>query len=173
WHAARRWPEAGGADMRGGERRSRAVAVTGIGIVTALGVGREENWRQLSAGRSGIRRITRFDTTGLRTTIGGCVDGIGEAAGAPFISLAMARTVAAGAVAGAGIGESGGFPGGLFLAAPPLEHEWPQRMRLAERAPGDRSRRTYQDLFTAAGQDSGDLHLDYCNGTIADRLADE
>ena len=113
--------------MRGRERRSRAVAVTGIGIVTSLGAGREENWRQLSAGRSGIRRITRFDTSGLRTTIGGCVDGLDlETASAPYISLAMARAVAAEAVAEAGIGEPGRFPGGLFVAAPPLEHEWPQ-----------------------------------------------
>jgi 3-oxoacyl-[acyl-carrier-protein] synthase II len=161
--------------MTGRQSRSRAVAVTGIGIVTSLGAGREENWRQLAAGRSGIRRITRFDTAGLRTTIGGCVDGLGLElpSAAPFISLAMARAVAAEAIAEAGIGEPGRFPGGLFLAAPPLEHEWPQRMRLAERARGDRSRRTYQDLFTAAGQDSGDLHDDFCNGTIADRLADE
>src|SRR5690349_8729370 len=161
--------------MTGRQSRSRAVAVTGIGIVTSLGAGREENWRQLTAGRSGIRRIARFDTAGLRTTIGGCVDGLGlePPSAAPFISLAMARAVAAEAIGQAGIGEPGQFPGGLFLAAPPLEHEWPQRMRLAARAPGDRSRRTYQDLFNAAGQDSGDLHLDYCNGTIADRLAEE
>ena len=161
--------------MTGRQSRSRAVAVTGIGIVTSLGAGREENWRQLAAGRSGIRRIARFDTAGLRTTIGGCVDGLGleSPSAAPFISLAMARAVAAEAIGQAGIGEPGRFPGGLFVAAPPLEHEWPQRMRLAERAPGDRSRRTYADLFTAAGQDSGDLHYDFCNGMIADRLADE
>jgi 3-oxoacyl-[acyl-carrier-protein] synthase II len=154
--------------------RSRAVAVTGIGIVTSLGLGREENWQKLTAGQSGIRRISRFDTTGLRTTIGGCVDFLGlEQLSAPGISLALARAVAAEAVAQAGIGEPGQYPGGLFLAAPPLEHEWPQRMRLARRAPGDPARRTYEDLFNAAGQDSGDLLVDFSNGTIADRLADE
>jgi 3-oxoacyl-[acyl-carrier-protein] synthase II len=158
----------------GREDRNRAVAVTGIGIVTSLGLGREENWRKLTAGRSGIRRIARFDTAGLRTTIGGCVDFLGlETLSAPSISLALARAAAAEAVAQAGIGEPGRFPGELFLAAPPLEHEWPQRMRLAQRAPGDRSRRTYEDLFNAAGQDSGDLLVDFCNGAIADRLADE
>ena len=156
------------------QERSRAVAVTGIGIVTSLGRGREENWRRLTAGQSGIRRITRFDTTGLRTTIGGCVDFLGiEAMSSPRLSLALAREAATEAVAQAGIGAPGRFPGGLFLAAPPLEHEWPQRLRLAQRAPGDPARRSYDDLFKAAGQDSGDLLTDFSNGTLADRLADE
>ena len=154
--------------------RSRPVAVTGIGIVTSLGVGREANWRRLTAGQSGIRRITRFDTTGLRTTIGGCVDFLDiEALSAPSLSLALARAAATESIAQAGIGEPGRFPGGLFVAAPPLEHEWPHRMRLARRAPGDPSRRTYDDLFKAAGQDNGDLLVDFSNGTIADRLAEE
>src|SRR5262245_17809984 len=50
------------------------VVVTGMGIVTSLGTGKDENWTKLTAGESGIRRITRFDTTGLRTTIAGTVD---------------------------------------------------------------------------------------------------
>jgi 3-oxoacyl-[acyl-carrier-protein] synthase II len=51
-----------------------AVAVTGIGIVTSLGRGRDVNWQKLTAGTSGIHRITRFPTEGLRTTIAGSVD---------------------------------------------------------------------------------------------------
>ena len=42
------------------------VAVTGMGIVTPLGRGKEENWSKLSAGQSGIRQITRFPTEGLK-----------------------------------------------------------------------------------------------------------
>jgi 3-oxoacyl-[acyl-carrier-protein] synthase II len=38
----------------------RAVVVTGIGIVCALGTGKEEFWRSLLAGRSGVRKITSF-----------------------------------------------------------------------------------------------------------------
>jgi 3-oxoacyl-[acyl-carrier-protein] synthase II len=34
--------------------------VTGVGLVTPLGTGVDKNWRALVAGRSGIRRITRF-----------------------------------------------------------------------------------------------------------------
>ena len=35
------------------------VAVTGIGVVTSLGQGKEDSWRNLTAGESGIRRIER------------------------------------------------------------------------------------------------------------------
>ncbi len=46
---------------RGGRTR---VAVTGIGVVSPLGIGREEMWRSASAGRSGAGLITRFDASG-------------------------------------------------------------------------------------------------------------
>ena len=153
----------------------RAVAITGIGMVTSLGEGREENWRRLSAGDSGIHRLTRFPTDGLRTTIGGSVDYLPVSPlSAPALSLALARSAVSEAIAQSGIGAPGHFPGDLFLAAPPLEHEWPQKRRLAARAgwrqPGTC---TYDDLLKAAAQDCGDLHVDFLNGTIADRLADE
>ena len=47
----------------------RRVAVTGVGLVTALGVGTDETWSGLMEGRSGVGPITRFDTTGFSTTI--------------------------------------------------------------------------------------------------------
>jgi len=40
---------------------SRRVVVTGVGIVSPLGIGNETNWEALCAGRSGIGPITRFD----------------------------------------------------------------------------------------------------------------
>ncbi len=36
------------------------IAITGMGLVTSLGVGKEDNWAKLTAGKSGIRRISRF-----------------------------------------------------------------------------------------------------------------
>ena len=39
------------------------VAVTGIGIVTSLGVGKADNWAALTSGRSGIHEITAFRPT--------------------------------------------------------------------------------------------------------------
>ena len=52
------------------------VAVTGIGVVTSLGTGIDDNWRKLTAGQSGIRRISRFPIDALRTTIAGTVGSI-------------------------------------------------------------------------------------------------
>ena len=51
----------------------RRVVVTGIGLVTPLGVGRQSNWRNLIAGRSGIRAIAGFDVSDLPAKIAGLV----------------------------------------------------------------------------------------------------
>ena len=56
-------------------KEGRRVVVTGIGLVSPLGVGIEDNWTGLMEGRSGIGPITRFDTTGYATTIAGEVKG--------------------------------------------------------------------------------------------------
>ncbi len=49
----------------------RRVVVTGMGIVTSLGVGIEENWQKLISGKSGISNISRFDTTYLPCKVAG------------------------------------------------------------------------------------------------------
>src|SRR5258708_26647842 len=55
--------------MPTGQRRR--VVVTGLGMITPLGGSVAKTWDGIRAGRSGIGPITRFDTTGLETTIGG------------------------------------------------------------------------------------------------------
>jgi len=45
------------------------VAVTGIGVVSPIGIGKDRFWENLIAGRSGVGRITRFDVTGWDTQI--------------------------------------------------------------------------------------------------------
>ncbi len=49
----------------------RRVVITGLGAVTPVGNSVREAWENVCAGRSGIRPITRFDTTGHQTTIAG------------------------------------------------------------------------------------------------------
>jgi 3-oxoacyl-[acyl-carrier-protein] synthase II len=49
----------------------RRVVVTGIGLVSSLGIGTEANWAGIKAGQSGIDTITKFDTTQFATRIAG------------------------------------------------------------------------------------------------------
>lgn len=51
------------------------VVITGIGLVTPIGVGTREPWRALHGGESGVGPITRFDPTGLRVRIAAEVKG--------------------------------------------------------------------------------------------------
>ena len=54
---------------------NRRVVVTGIGLVSALGIGTKETWAGLLAGQSGVTRITRFDVSGYATQIAAEVKG--------------------------------------------------------------------------------------------------
>ena len=50
---------------------NRRVVVTGVGLVCGLGIGTEEVWRNLLAGKSGIGRITAFDVSAFDCQIAG------------------------------------------------------------------------------------------------------
>ena len=54
---------------------ARRVVVTGVGLVSPLGIGREETWSGVLAGKSGAGPITHFDTTGFPVTIAAEVKG--------------------------------------------------------------------------------------------------
>ena len=57
------------------DRAPRRVVVTGLGIITPLGIGTSAFWEALLAGQSGVHRIEAFDPAGLPTTFGGEVHG--------------------------------------------------------------------------------------------------
>jgi 3-oxoacyl-[acyl-carrier-protein] synthase II len=54
---------------------SRRVVVTGVGLVSPVGIGTEVNWEALCAGRSGIGPITHFDAAEFNSQIAGEVKG--------------------------------------------------------------------------------------------------
>jgi 3-oxoacyl-[acyl-carrier-protein] synthase II len=149
------------------------VAVTGIGVVTSLGTGIADNWRKLTAGQSGIRRISRFPIDALRTTIAGTVDFVPVE---PFCSTTLAERladlVAEEAITQASIGAKGDFPGPLFLAVAPVEIEWLHREAVAAELRSNDAI-TYNDLLRAMS--SGrfhDFHERCLFGSVAEHLAD-
>ncbi|MGZ3770551.1 MAG: beta-ketoacyl-ACP synthase II [Bdellovibrio sp.] len=56
-------------------KTQKRVVVTGVGAVTPLGLNIEESWKNALEGRSGIAKITKFDTTGFDVTFAGEVKG--------------------------------------------------------------------------------------------------
>jgi len=54
---------------------SRRVVITGIGLVSSLGIGTAATWQALLAGTSGVTRVTRFDITGYAAQIAAEVKG--------------------------------------------------------------------------------------------------
>jgi 3-oxoacyl-[acyl-carrier-protein] synthase II len=147
------------------------VVVTGMGMVTSLGAGKTDNWAKLTAGESGIRTLTRFPIEGLKTTMAGTIDFIPVE---PFTSVGLSERLAElaieEAIAQAGIGRKGDFPGPLFLAVPPVEIEWPQREELG-RAVGITDF-SYDDLVSAAG--GGKFvayHHRFVMGSVADYIS--
>ena len=148
------------------------VAVTGMGVITSLGQGQATNWTALTSGVSGIRRITRFPTGGMRTAIAGTVDFIPvEDMSAPALSQRMAELVIEEAVTEAAIGRIGDFPGPLFLALPPVEMEWTQRLALAA-ASGATGTVTYDDLLRVAGNGAFEpYYRRFLFGSVGENLA--
>ena len=149
------------------------VVVTGAGVVTSLGAGKEDNWRKLSGGQSGLHHITRFSTDGLRTKVAGTIDFIpANPSCAPALSEEFAAVAGAEAIGQAAIGSKQDFPGPLFLAVPPVELEWPQRMALAAESNKDTAL-DYDDLIRVAGTGKHEqLFTRFLYGSVGESLAD-
>ena len=153
----------------------RVVAITGVGVVTSLGVGVRDNWAALTAGRSGVRTIERFPVEGLKTRFAGTIESpSGASYRAADLATEIASLAAREAIGQAGIGERGRFPGPLIIATPPSEIEWPDLQRLyrdphaREAAPG------YERLLAAARTGAyAEMARHVRFASIADRLQAE
>ena len=80
---------------------NRRVVITGMGLITPVGIGTENSWSAVCAGKSGISEITRFDASAYLTRIAAEVKGFNAEDFIPkkeakrnelFISYAMAAT---------------------------------------------------------------------------------
>ena len=149
------------------------VVVTGMGVLTSLGAGREDNWRKLTAGESGIREITRISTEGLKTRIAGTIDFVPvDHFSSPALSERLAQMAAEEAIAQSNIGSRGDFPGPLFIATAPIEIEWDQREELV-RASGANDGLGYPDLWRAGEtSDFYGLYDRFLFGSVAANIAD-
>ena len=146
------------------------VAVTGIGMVTSLGVGKADNWAALTSGKSGIHPIVRFPVDHLNTRIAGTVDFLPSSPkGASALTYELAETAAQEALAEAGV-DASDFDGPLFLASPPVELDWSDRFSLYNA--GKEGSAADRLLTVARGLNSLDLFETSQFGSIADRLAD-
>ncbi|TMJ02160.1 MAG: beta-ketoacyl-ACP synthase [Alphaproteobacteria bacterium] len=149
------------------------VVVTGMGVVTSLGAGREDNWRKLTAGESGVREIARFSTEGMKTRIAGTVDFVPlEQQISADLSERLAEIAAEEAIAQSGIGKRSDFPGPLFMAVAPIELEWEQREALV-RGSGANESLGYSDILRTA--ETGRFHDFYERvlfGSLAEHIAE-
>jgi 3-oxoacyl-[acyl-carrier-protein] synthase II len=155
----------------------RRVVVTGIGLVTPLGVGTEATWAGLLDSRTAVGPITGFDASSLRTQLGAEVP---EFDGADFVPVRrMRRTMTRGdefALAGATLAvrdagleitEEGADRAGLFVGGNKEVSDLTDLLdaALAARGPdgvdvqrfGERSRSAVQPLFFVQGLQSASL----------------
>ena len=150
------------------------IVVTGIGVVTSLGEGKEDNWRNLISGASGVRKITRFPTGELRTQIAGTIpwEGKGRYC-APVHSLTLARKSATEAITQSAIGSRGSFPGPLFVAVSPAETNWDQRMEIYNSAAPANSSGYDRLVKNVAAGDYALYYSLFQFGSIAEHLAEQ
>jgi len=147
------------------------VVVTGLGVVTSLGAGKTDNWTKLTAGESGIKTITRFPTEGLKTRIAGTIDFLPPQPSAAALTESFALIAAEEAIAQSALSTSDRFPGPLFLAVPPIEMEWPQRLEIGAKSRAN-DKVTYAEMLrVSAGHP--EYHRRFLLGSVADALAEK
>ena len=157
------------------DKKGRPVAVvTGIGIVTSVGRGMDDNWAALTAGQSGVHEITRFATDGLNTKIAGTIDDfdIGPIS-APGLAKAFAAASVTEAISQSGLGSKTSFPGPMFVATPPAEVEWSVRRQVYESARNGSPVSIARLKQVAREGNYQDEHALFLFGQVGEYLADK
>lgn len=148
--------------MNMNERHRGRVAITGRGVVTALGHNIEQNWRRLVAGESGVRSVTRFDPDGLKTRIAATVDAYDGTSAITNVARAYqcGRDALQEAIDDAQLVPSlrQGLP--LYLGSPVSEGDWRDRIALHQQTHGSSGDTTF-------------ARLRHARASLADRLAHE
>jgi 3-oxoacyl-[acyl-carrier-protein] synthase II len=139
--------------------------------MTSLGAGKSDNWAKLTGGESGIKTITRFPTDSLKTRIAGTIDYLPPQDTAAALTESIANLAAEEAISQSGLGPVGSFPGPLFLAVPPIEMEWPQRLEIGAKS-GANENVTYADMLRVSAK-FPDYHRRFLLGSVADNLAEK
>ncbi|MGP8111408.1 MAG: beta-ketoacyl synthase N-terminal-like domain-containing protein [Steroidobacteraceae bacterium] len=153
-------------------RQHSAVCATGMGVVTSLGLGKEDNWAALTQGRSGVTKIRRFTTEHLGTTIGATID-FDDLGTLPFPvrTERLARLALDEALAEAQFSPKYA-QAPLFVGVPPAEMSWKPRLALALEI-GDGNKVAYKDIISATSQGAHRFnHPIFLSGGIAMRLAE-
>lgn len=134
-------------ELMGRESTRRRIAVTGVGLITPLGIGTRETWSKICEGRSGIKRIQKFDTSELKTRIAGEITEFNPAdfmdpkdarRSDPFIHYAVAASRLALEDAGLEIDERLSARTGTFISSTVggLETLWRSLSEIYEKGPG-------------------------------------
>ena len=109
--------------------------------------------------------------TACKTRIAGTIDYLPPQPCAAALSECFADLAAEEAIAESGIGTRGDFPGPLFLAVPPIEVDWPQRLEVSAKS-GANDKVTYSDLLRVSAQFPA-YHQRFLFGSVADHLAEK
>jgi 3-oxoacyl-[acyl-carrier-protein] synthase II len=133
--------------LSGRDSNKRRVVVTGVGLITPLGLDTGKTWSGICEGRSGIKPITKFDASSLKTRIAGEVADFNAAnymdpkearRSDPFIHYAVAATRLALDDAGLEIDEELSPRAGTFVSSTVggLDTLWRSMSELYEKGPG-------------------------------------
>lgn len=127
--------------MKSKSLNNSRIAVTGVGLSTALGAGVTENWDELLKGTSAVKIIEQFDTTHLKTRFGALVTRFDDEDSVSSVerTYQLGKEVLEEALTMAKPSESlHRVP--LFFATPSSETEWKSRITLHNRImPGQKS----------------------------------